>query len=75
MITAKLRAPHRSRTEWPDRNVSAAAVLTMFWSHPSRVYVSASLVTPIEMIAAWKLRNEANRIRVELKYRNGEYHG
>ena len=35
VITAKLRAPHRSRTEWPDRNVSAAAVLTVFWSHPA----------------------------------------
>jgi hypothetical protein len=70
---AELRAPHRRRTGWPDRSgVSAAAVRTVFWSHASRFYVSASLGHLLEVIAAWKLTNEANRIRFELKYRNGE---
>jgi hypothetical protein len=65
---AELRAPHRPRTEWPDRSsVSAAAVLTVFWSHASRLYVSASLGQLLEVIAAWKLTNKVNRIRFELK--------
>jgi hypothetical protein len=72
---AELRAPHRPRTEWPDRSsVSAAAVLTVFWSHASRLYVSALLGQLLEVIviAAWKLTNEVNRIRFELKHRDGE---
>jgi hypothetical protein len=47
--------------------VSAAAVLTVFWSHASRLYVSASLGQLLEVIAAWKLTNKVNRIRFELK--------
>lgn len=73
---AELRAPHHHRsTEWPDRSrVSPAAVLTMFWSHASRLYVSALLGQLLEVIviAAWKLTNEANRVRFELKCHNGE---
>jgi hypothetical protein len=72
---AELRAPHRRRTEWPDRSrVSAAAGLTVFWSHASRLYVSALLGQLLEVIviAAWKLTNEVNRIRFERKHRNGE---
>ena len=71
----ELRAPHRPRTEWPDRSsVSATAVLTVFWGHASRLYVSALLGQLLEVIviAAWKLTNEANRIRLALKHRNGE---
>jgi hypothetical protein len=55
--------------------VSAAAVLILFSSHTSRLFVRASLVTCSRVIAAllaWKLMNEANRVRFELKYRNGE---
>jgi hypothetical protein len=52
--------------------VSAAAVLTVFWSHASRLNVSASLGHLLEVIAAWKLTNEANRVRFELKCHNGE---
>jgi hypothetical protein len=54
--------------------VSAAAVLTVFWSHASRLYVSALLGQLLEVIviAAWKLTNKVNRIRFELKNRNGE---
>jgi hypothetical protein len=73
--SAELRALHRQRTEWPDRsNVSAAAVLTVFWSHASRLYVSALLGRLLEaiVIAAWKLTNEVNRLRFERKHRNGE---
>jgi hypothetical protein len=55
-----------------DRNVRAAAVLTVFWSHASRLYVSASLGHLLEVIAVWKLTNEANRVRFELKYHNEE---
>jgi hypothetical protein len=72
---AELRAPHRPRTEWPDRSsVSATAVLTVFWSHARRLYVSALLGQLLEVIviAASKLTNEANRIRLALKHRNGE---
>jgi hypothetical protein len=42
--------------------VSAAAVLTVVWSHVSGAYVSASLGHLLEVIDAWKLTNEANRI-------------
>jgi len=54
--------------------VSAAAVLTVFWSHASRLYVSALLGQLLEVIviAAWKLTNEANRLRFERRHRNGE---
>jgi hypothetical protein len=72
---AELRAPHHRSTEWPDRSrVSAVAVLTVFWSHASRLYVSALLGQLLEVIvvAAWKLTNEVNRIRFERKHRNGE---
>jgi hypothetical protein len=47
--------------------VRAAAVLTVFWSHTSRLYVSASLGHLLEVIAVWKLTNGANRVRFELK--------
>ena len=69
---AELRAPHRRRTEWPDRSRVSAA--TVFWSHASRLYVSALLGQLLEVIviAAWKLTNEVNRIRFERKHRNGE---
>jgi hypothetical protein len=72
---AELRAPHRPRAELPDRSsVSATAVLTVFWGHASRLYVSALLGQLLEVIviAAWKLTNEASRIRLALKHRNGE---
>jgi hypothetical protein len=54
--------------------VSAAAGLTVFWSHASRLYVSALLGQLLEVIviAAWKLTNEVNRIRFERKHRSGE---
>jgi hypothetical protein len=52
--------------------VSAAAVLAVFWNHARRLNVSASPVACFEVIAARKLTNELNRIRLELKYRNGE---
>jgi hypothetical protein len=72
---AELRVPHRRSTEWPDRcRVSAAAVLTVFWSQTSRLYVSALLGQLLEVIVigAWNLTNEVNRIRFERKHRNGE---
>jgi hypothetical protein len=70
---AELRAPHRRRTERPDRcSVSTAAVLTVFRSRARRLYVAASLGHLLEVIAAWKLTKEANRVRFELKYHNGE---
>jgi hypothetical protein len=54
--------------------VSAAAVLTVFWSQTSRLYVSALLGQLLEVIVigAWNLTNEVNRIRFERKHRNGE---
>jgi hypothetical protein len=52
--------------------VSIAAVLIVFWSRARRLYVSASPVACFEVIAVRKLTNELNRIRLELKYRNGE---
>ena len=54
--------------------MSAAAGLTVFWSHASRLYVSALLGQLLEVIviAAWKVRNEVNRIRFERKHRSGE---
>jgi len=51
--------------------VSAAAVVTVFWGHANRLYVSTSLGYLLDVIAAWKLTNEANRARFEPKYRNG----
>ena len=72
MSLAERRAPHRRRTEWPNRSsVSAAAVVTVFWGHANRLYVSTSLGYLLDVIAAWKLTNEANRARFEPKYRNG----
>ena len=49
-------------------------MLTMFWSHASRPYVSALLGQLLEVIviAAWKLTNEVNRIRFERKHRSRE---
>jgi hypothetical protein len=46
----------------------------VFWGHASRLYVSALLGQLLEVIviAAWKLTNEASRIRLALKHRNGE---
>lgn len=40
-------------------------MLTLFWSHASRLYVSASLGHLLEVIAVWKLTNGANRVRFE----------
>jgi hypothetical protein len=50
-------------------------VLTLFPGQTSRLFVAASLVTRSRLIAALlarKLMNEANRVRFELKYRDGE---
>jgi hypothetical protein len=47
-------------------------MLTVFWSHASGLGVSVSLGHLLEAIAAWKLMHEANLIRFELEYRNGE---
>jgi hypothetical protein len=57
------------------RNVSAAALLTLFSIHTNCLFVPASLVTRTRVIAAlpaWKLTNEANWIRFERKYHNGK---
>jgi len=52
--------------------VSAAAVLTVFWSHASRLYALLGQLLEVIVIAAWKLTDEVNRIRFERKHRNGE---